>query len=634
MISKVKAVLKLAAAALLSFAAAPLYANGAPYVPPAQILGFTEANQTPPFITSKDMTRGAVSDGSLTFSLDMFFGTNTPNSFAISPMIQYDSAKLDIIEIANVAHAGFFKPEPSRINDRKFKIADWSRKPAFAGADTEFLLVWMDLNEITAVSGATPENPVRLATIKFKWKAGTTGASQIAIVESEAGISDENFRGVSVDIQGVEVAEATAAEAERSLPPEPDILLSETHISITEGDEATFRVGLTAPLKNSEHVFMKVSHNGGKDLTVAPASLTFTANNWETGEEVTVRSKDNTAAATDKKYTITLAVDKEKTNATLFHHKTKSVSVTITDDEKAVVLSVSPANLCKAGAESHTETITITARLRRLGPQSTDTRLVLAKTAIRSEFAAANHTVPDDFPEEITIPAGETSASKKFSITLGKVDKENTFHIREHVELAGGESGGVAPRPSPGPAPSPSPAPVPSPSPTPSPTPSPSPGPTPPPPPALTLAPAPAPTPPSPPDSQALGTVSAKLIIRPFDLNVDARGDDPYAKANAYDGIMAMRYLLGVHGEALTAGQSNAAPTDVAKCLSGNTDSDTDNLNSHLHLDVDEDGDSDSDDGTLIARYLLGLRGDVLVKDFDDMDPNKVANTIEAILRQ
>ncbi|MDA8024740.1 MAG: hypothetical protein MPK13_09040, partial [Gammaproteobacteria bacterium] len=37
MISDVKAVLKLAAAALLSFAAAPLYADGAPYVPPAQI---------------------------------------------------------------------------------------------------------------------------------------------------------------------------------------------------------------------------------------------------------------------------------------------------------------------------------------------------------------------------------------------------------------------------------------------------------------------------------------------------------------------------------------------------------------------------------------------------------------------
>ncbi|MDA8007894.1 MAG: hypothetical protein MPJ81_06825, partial [Gammaproteobacteria bacterium] len=177
--------------------------------------------------------------------MDMFFGTNTPNSFAISPMIQYDSAKLDIIEIANVAHAGFFKPEPSRVNDRKFKIADWSRKPAFAGADTEFLLVWADLNEITAVSGATPENPVRIATIKFQWKAGAVGASQIAIIEGDAGVSDENFRGVSVDIQGVEVAEATAAEAERSLPPEPDILLSETHISITEGDEATFRVGLT-----------------------------------------------------------------------------------------------------------------------------------------------------------------------------------------------------------------------------------------------------------------------------------------------------------------------------------------------------------------------------------------------------
>ncbi|MDA8014225.1 MAG: hypothetical protein MPK09_01240, partial [Gammaproteobacteria bacterium] len=173
-------------------------------------------------------------------------------TFGILPLIQYDSAKLDIIEISNVAHAGFFKPEPSRVNDRKFKIADWSRKPEFAGADTEFLLVWMDLNEITAVSGATPENPVRIATIKFQWKAGAVGASQIAIIEGDAGVSDENFRGVSVDIQGVEVAEATAAAVVGAFaPPEPGIWISDETIETAESNDAsataTFSVRLTAP---------------------------------------------------------------------------------------------------------------------------------------------------------------------------------------------------------------------------------------------------------------------------------------------------------------------------------------------------------------------------------------------------
>ena len=616
MISKVKAVLKLAVAALLSCAAAPLYAAG------TQTMGFTEPNQTPPFITVKDMTQGAADDGSLTFSLDLHFATDTQPTLGVAPLIHYNSKKLEVIGISNIMHAGFIKPPQQLLvypynPGRQPPLIAAGDEPLRADSDTWMVLSWLDINGIRAVSGATMANPVRAATVTFRWKPGAVGGSHIALTENRAGAA-EVFNGVGVALRGVEVAEATAAEAERSLPPEPDILLSKTHISITEGDEATFRVGLTAPLKNSEHVFMKVSHNGGKDLTVAPASLTFTANNWETGEEVTVRSKDNTAAATDKKYTITLAVDKEKTNATLFHHKTKSVSVTITDDEKAVVLSVSPANLCKAGAESHTETITITARLRRLGPQSTDTRLVLAKIAVRAEFAAANHTVSDNFPGEITIPAGETSTSEEFSITVGKVDKEQTFHIRKHVELAGGESAGVAPTPSPRPAPSPSPAPALSPAPLPSPTPSPSPGPTPPPAPALTLAPAPTPTPPPPPDSQAISAVSAKLIIRPFDLDVDGSG-----VANAHDGIMVMRYLLGVdEGEALTAGQSSAAHTDVGKCIAAGAT-----------LFGGHESDEPWKDGALIARYLLGLRGKAMIEGiYSDVDPDEVAEDIKKLM--
>ncbi|CAJ2377181.1 MAG: hypothetical protein IBGAMO2_590002 [Arenicellales bacterium IbO2] len=99
-------------------------------------------------------------------------------------------------------------------------------------------------------------------------------------------------------------------------------------------------------------------------------------------------------------------------------------------------------------------------------------------------------------------------------------------------------------------------------------------------------------------DSNGIGVVSAKLPIREFNLDVDGSG-----AANAWDGIMAMRYLIGVHDEKLTAGQSNAAHAVVAKNITDCRDS----------LNVDGNKEPNWRDGTLIARYLLGLRDKDLV---------------------
>ncbi len=539
MISKVKAVLKLAAAALLSFAATPLYADGAPFVPPAQILGFTEANQTPPFITSKDMTRGAVSDGSLTFSLDMFFGTNTPNSFAISPMIQYDSAKLDIIEIANVAHAGFFKPEPSRVNDRKFKIADWSRKPEFAGADTEFLLVWMDLNEITAVSGATTENPVRLATIKFKWKAGATGASQIAIVESEAGISDENFRGVSVDIQGIEAAEAAAAVVGAFAPPEPDIWISHETIETAESKDnsatATFSVRLAAPPIGGK-VVVGIHSLKPTEATVSPVSkvLTFTADNWNEDRPVIVIGKDDNKSDGNQPYTIKLEVNNDKTGATHYHGVTALLSGINKDNETFVTLSASPS--CVHGEEQN---FTITANLENPVSGRREMKVEITK----AEFGAAEHsgaTLAD-----IPLPTGTDSKGETFQINASDYDKN--FRIDGMARER--ELGGIGPNPAFRPA--------------------------------------------------GIHVAPAKFTVAKAALNVDSGGG-----VNARDGIMAMRYLMGVtSGEGLTKGQASADDLDKIKAHLDNCSG---------ALNVDGEREADWRDGALIARYLFGLRDENL----------------------
>ena len=55
---------------------------------------------------------------------------------------------------------------------------------------------------------------------------------------------------------------------------------------------------------------MTIDVTGGGDVTVQPASLTFTADTWETPQTVTVRAAEDTDTADDAQ-TVTHAVDSE-----------------------------------------------------------------------------------------------------------------------------------------------------------------------------------------------------------------------------------------------------------------------------------------------------------------------------------
>jgi len=87
---------------------------------------------------------------------------------------------------------------------------------------------------------------------------------------------------------------------------------------------------------------------------------------------------------------------------------------------------------------------------------------------------------------------------------------------------------------------------------------------------------------------------------------------------------MTARYLLGVRGAALVAGQSNAHPDEVAAHLKSGM----------RFLDVNEsDAEADGVDGVLISRYFLGLRGDALMRNAGaSADAEKVERNIKRFL--
>lgn len=90
----------------------------------------------------------------------------------------------------------------------------------------------------------------------------------------------------------------------------------------------------------------------------------------------------------------------------------------------------------------------------------------------------------------------------------------------------------------------------------------------------------------------------------PLNLNIDADGE--YRAVT--DGVLVLRYLFGVSGAQLVDGATalNAPRSDSAQISTYLT-------NLKPLLDIDGDGNSDAlTDGLLIVRYLLGLRGDPL----------------------
>ncbi|MDA7967858.1 MAG: hypothetical protein MPK31_02830, partial [Gammaproteobacteria bacterium] len=112
----------------------------------------------------------------------------------------------------------------------------------------------------------------------------------------------------------------------------------------------------------------------------------------------------------------------------------------------------------------------------------------------------------------------------------------------------------------------------------------------------------------------ASGILTSDIRIRvlEFDLDVDNSG-----AITAQDGIMIARHLLGAEAASVTANQSGTAAATVAGNIQDGVDLGL--------LDVDADNDTDGNDGIMVARYILGLRGDELVAGMGDA----VAATVE-----
>ncbi len=133
------------------------------------------------------------------------------------------------------------------------------------------------------------------------------------------------------------------------------VTVSETTLTVAEGGSATYTVVLN--LQPTSDVVINVTKSGSPDVTVSPATLTFTTSNWSTAKTVTVAAAED-ADAVDDAASIAHAVDAARSANEYDNVSIAGVAVTVTDDETAGV-TVSETTLTVAEGGSATYTVVL-----------------------------------------------------------------------------------------------------------------------------------------------------------------------------------------------------------------------------------------------------------------------------------
>jgi len=652
MTHKTKLLVKLAAAMLLFFsvaplhAAVPLHANGS-----KQTMGFTKPNKMPPLIRNTDLMQVIAGDATMTFSLDLHFGTGTDDQpvLSIMPLIHYNSKKIDVIGISNPLHAGIFKPNLSELRnyihnykpDPPLPAITIARKSMAADTDTAMQLIWLDINGISDVAEATIESPVRIITIAFKWKAGAMGNSYIGITQSGSGVAHE-FDGTSIIVRGPATASITAqpksidvtagitwfrvkCTLSRPLSTGTTCILARRSnaealasviipaiegatIIIPPGETSVSRAFLIAPFKSDSGRILSIVLDGADADGAKLAEISLTSPGLMISESSIVTEEGET-----EEFLVKLAT----------RPANGSVVVNVSSSNEIEATVMPPSLTFTASNWNKQQRVSVTGVDDKFvdGDQpykimlNVDVRKTSAKRYLRITASVPGKTTDNDEAKPVLTaePNKELTVGKQqivITVTLkgGGVFESDTLTVLRKAGGSARESVDYAPFTLP-----------------------------------YIIIPA----------STASASATFAITIRKaavttiviagelavpgirisgialgigkFSWDVDSsRG------FNAADVIMITRYLLGVRGAALVANQSHANGDTVTGYL--------DRSRGFLNVSGDNTGEPDGIDGILIARYLGGHRGDSLVRGLvpshppPDMDPDVVERNIAQFL--
>ena len=110
--------------------------------------------------------------------------------------------------------------------------------------------------------------------------------------------------------------------------------VSRTTLTVTEEDTTGGSYTVVLNTRPTANVTLTVAGHAGTDVTPSPATLTFTPQNWQTAQTVTVTVGNDADTAND---TVTLTHSATSTDANYQGITISSVTVTVNDNDSATV---------------------------------------------------------------------------------------------------------------------------------------------------------------------------------------------------------------------------------------------------------------------------------------------------------
>ena len=204
----------------------------------------------------------------------------------------------------------------------------------------------------------------------------------------------------------ISIASVAATEADDDTP---GVKLSTNALTVTEGGSATYTVVLNTLPPGT--VTVTLSRTGDSDLTVSPARLTFTTDNWSTAQTATVSAAEDDDAAAGT------ATIRNRASGSGYTGLTATLTATEDDNDTAgVTVSASTLTVNENGRATYTVVLdtrpTGTVRVAVAKTDDSDPSLTRSPTSLT--FTASNWSTP----KTVTVRAADDADSLNGTATF------------------------------------------------------------------------------------------------------------------------------------------------------------------------------------------------------------------------
>ena len=301
----------------------------------------------------------AVSPLTLTFTADNW---NTPQTVTVTAAQDDDAVADDPLTLTHAVSGGDYEGvttagvEVTIIEDDTTRVTISITALEVAEGDTGHYTIVLDTEptaDVTVEIQVPEDTDIAVSPLMLTFTADTWNTPQtvtvIATQDDDAVAADPVI--ITHAVSGGDYQDVTAAEVEVTIIEDDTtgVTISITALEISEGDTGRYTLVLDTEPTADVTVAIQVPENA--EIAVDKTALTFTADNWNTPQTITVTAAQDDDAVTDDPVTITHAVsggDYEDVAAV-------GVEVTITEDDTAgVTISTATLEVPEGSSQSYT----------------------------------------------------------------------------------------------------------------------------------------------------------------------------------------------------------------------------------------------------------------------------------------